>query len=108
MSISSKGSVDVNPYPNLSKSLDSSIVLISEEIEALRGTADCPTVGARPSARVATHYGALWWTLDHPTSRVGLSMRGVARCSPLCWTSDRPTSGARPSVGVSVDYSPLC
>jgi hypothetical protein len=50
MSISSKGSVDVNPYPNLSRSLNSSIVLTLEELDALYVAADYPASEAGPSA----------------------------------------------------------
>jgi hypothetical protein len=49
MSISSKGSTDVNPCPNLPRSLNSSIVLPSEELDALYVAVDCPASRARPS-----------------------------------------------------------
>jgi hypothetical protein len=60
MSTSSKGSVDVNPYPNLYKSLNFSIVLMLEEVVALCVATDYPDMGFGPSARLATHYGPLY------------------------------------------------
>jgi hypothetical protein len=45
MSTSFKGSTDVNPYPNLSRSLNSSIVLMSKEIWAVCRAADYPAMG---------------------------------------------------------------
>jgi cobyric acid synthase len=49
MSTSSKGSVEVNPYPNLSKSINSSIVLMSKEIVALPQVMDRMAMGVEPS-----------------------------------------------------------
>jgi hypothetical protein len=98
MSNSSKGWTDVNPYPNLYKSLNSSMVLVLEEAVALCGVANYPAMGAGPSARVATHYGALCWTSNHPTLRVEPSARGAANCRRICWTPDCPASGAKPSA----------
>jgi hypothetical protein len=50
MSTSSKESTDVNPCPNLSRSLNYSIVLTSEELDALCVAADYSALGVGPSA----------------------------------------------------------
>jgi hypothetical protein len=57
MSISSKGSADVNPYPNLSRSLNSSIMSPTEESDDLCVLADFPVLGAGPSVILSLRYG---------------------------------------------------
>jgi hypothetical protein len=57
MSISSKGSTDVNPYPNLSRSLNSSIMSPTEELDDLCVMADSPVSGAGSSTILTLYYG---------------------------------------------------
>jgi hypothetical protein len=67
MSIASKGSADVNPYPNLSRSLNSSIMPPSEELSGLCMAVDRPVSKARPSMTSDPCYG------DCPALRAELS-----------------------------------
>jgi hypothetical protein len=112
MPISSKGLADVNPYPNLSRSLNSSIVLTLEELGALCVATYCPTSGTRPSTVLDLCCGTLWKQLDCPILEAGPSMRGP-NClamgaglstrrdglyGPLCSSSDRLASGVGPSA----------
>jgi hypothetical protein len=84
MLISSKGSADVNPCPNLPRSLNSSIRPPSEELDGLYVGANCPV------------------------SKAGLSVTTDPRCDacpalrakPSCERSDHPTLG----VGLSVTW----
>jgi hypothetical protein len=78
MSISFKGLVDVNHCPNLSRSLNSSIMPPSEELDALCVAADRPISEAEPSATLDPCYNAC------PTLRV----------EPSCERLDHPASGA--------------
>jgi hypothetical protein len=80
MLISSKGSADVNPCPNLSRSMNSSIMPHSEELDGLYVVADRPVLeaglsttldpccDASPTLRAEPSYERL----DHPASRAGL------------------------------------
>jgi hypothetical protein len=57
MSISSKGSADVNPCPSLSRSLNSSIMSPTEESDDLCVMADSPVSGAGSSVILSLRYG---------------------------------------------------
>jgi hypothetical protein len=105
MSISSKGSTDVNPYPNLSRSLNSSIMPPSEELGGLYVAVDCPVSKAIPSATLDPCCGdcpALRAELscerpDRLALGAGLSTTWAEPCESTCLPLDRPASGARQS-----------
>jgi hypothetical protein len=98
MPISSKGPINVNPYPNLSKSLKSSIMLTSEEFKAICVATDCRAMKAGLSAIAASHCGVLWWPSDCLALGAGLSVMGFVRCSLLDCTLNRSASGVGSSV----------
>jgi hypothetical protein len=82
MSISSKGSTDVNPCPNLSISLNSSIMPPSEELNDLYVAADRPDLEVGPSVALdpccdacpALRVEPSSERPDHPTSGAGVSV----------------------------------
>jgi hypothetical protein len=83
MSTSSKGSVEVNACPNLSKSVNCYTALMLEEIATFYGDVDRPAMGVRPSTRVVAHCNPLCWTPDHQASVVEPSAREAANCRPV-------------------------
>jgi hypothetical protein len=82
MLISSKGSADVNPYPSLSRSLNSSIMSPTEESDDLCVMVDSPVSGVGSSVTLSLRYGrclGLKTELfckrpDHPALEAELSM----------------------------------
>lgn len=107
MSTFSKGPTDVNPYTNLSKSLNFFIMLIAEETDALYRTADHPAIWAGPSRRGATICRPLYSILNHPTIGARPSMNVPSIWHPLCKTPNYSASRPRPSVMRVVTYSSI-
>jgi hypothetical protein len=117
-----KGSADVSPYLNLSRSLNSSIVLTSKELDALCVAVDCPASRAGLSTVLDLCCGTLWQQLDcpalegapfrrapdYPAMGTRLFM-GMARLSgPLCFILDRPALGAGPSASWEIFSLNVC
>jgi hypothetical protein len=82
MSISSKGSADVNPYPSLSRSLNSSIMSPIEESDDLCVMAYSPVSGAGSSVILSLRYGRC----------------SVLKSELFCERSDHPALEAKLSV----------
>jgi hypothetical protein len=101
MSISSKGSADVNPCPNLSRSLNYSIMPPSEELGGPCVDVDRLVSKARPSATLdpcCSGFPALRAELScerpyRPASGAGLSTTWAEPYESSCLSLDRPALG---------------